>query len=76
MSPRLCIDCRWAVEDMPGYWDCSNPATRLPPRVSPVTGKPEVRPQMSCDTERRLGTACGPDGKLWEPKADTPAGFV
>jgi hypothetical protein len=80
---KLCKDCRF-VEQLgrtTTFYYCRHPLTQRPPRQNPVTGEMETI-NVTCDTERMLGTQCGPDGTLWQSKDDLPepnapqAGFV
>jgi hypothetical protein len=68
---RLCIDCRWCsgkTEDAL----CQHPKTPFR-EASLVTGRVIEKP-WPCNVVRMHGPlfACGPDGKLWEPKEDAP----
>lgn len=81
-EPQLCKDCRFAVNDHPGYkssvprledhaWRCRHPsATRPAAPPSPVTGFVEPPEQMTCTEARGYGMTanCGPDGRFWEAR--------
>jgi hypothetical protein len=79
---KLCKDCKFAVNDDPGYtssvprlqeyaWRCLHPsATRPAGAPSPVDGYVEPAVQMTCAEARGYGMTanCGPDGRFWEAK--------
>jgi hypothetical protein len=79
---KLCKDCKFAVNDHPGYtssvprlqeyaWRCLHPsATRPAGAPSPVDGYVEPAVQMTCAEARGYGMTanCGPDGRFWEAK--------
>lgn len=59
-KPPLCLNCRRSSGEM--Y--CHAPMGH---RISLVTGYPEVYGH-SCNLMRSNGSACGPEGRLFEPK--------
>jgi hypothetical protein len=80
-EPKLCKDCRWAVNTQPDYrptipglaeyaWRCQHPSATRPPRPpSRVTGYVELAEQWSCPEARSdHHEACGPEGRFWEAR--------
>jgi hypothetical protein len=70
---KLCKNCRWA-EAMRGSltdYYCNQPQLQRAPYIHPMSGE-EMHPRWLCENERSLGTKCGPDGNLWEPKDGAP----
>lgn len=59
---KLCINCKFHTDDL----RCQNPTL-----MDPVTGLPG---NQSCNIVRAPGSACGPEGKLYEgmPQAEAP----
>jgi hypothetical protein len=71
---KLCKDCRWAERisaTFPDDYYCNQPQFQRAPYIHPISGE-EMHPRWLCSSERSLGTKCGPDGKLWEPKNGAP----
>jgi hypothetical protein len=82
-EPRLCKDCRWAVDRGAGLrtqsrsyeWFCGHSSSLRPAKPpSLVTGEIPPRAQMGCEEARAydkdlLGGPihCGREGQFWEP---------
>jgi hypothetical protein len=77
---KLCKDCRWTVNQIPGSdgpllrqgygWHCHHPsATQPPARPNYVTGEPDPVKYLSCPEARaKLDERCGPGGRYWESR--------
>lgn len=76
-EPKLCKDCRWAVNHGAGLtmagpydWECRHPSSLLPLPPNLVTGEPHEPMYMACATARGRtvnSECCGPEGRWWEP---------
>lgn len=73
----LCKDCKhafrpwyfWIDSAGPYTWKCRQAHMNAQVEHNPVIGQ-IVHPAKyeSCNLSRFKGTACGPEGKLWEPR--------
>lgn len=72
MVEKICKDCKYSVKDEYGFqryegnrYYCSATQER---KVDPVTGEAHTIKTHLCYDMRSTDGACGPEGKLWEPR--------
>lgn len=72
---KLCKDCRYFMpaDDTSVMERCSHRQAVWSAGPDMVTGNPAEEKPSYCMIMRWSNGACGPDGKLWEPK---DVGFV
>jgi len=77
---KLCINCRYfhmpqlgkapSAMELEVFSKCSHPSLREEQPASLVTGEISPPRLPDCGAARLPGYACGPDGVLWEERAD------